>query len=99
MTRRDETAPAGLAGLPERLTADMVRARRGQWSADQLRQLPATVDLETAGSVLGMALTKARELARAGEFPVRIIRHGDRYVVPTRPLLVLLGIEAERAAG
>jgi hypothetical protein len=90
------TAPGG---VPERLTVAEIRTRRGRWTADQLRQLPATVDLETAASVLAMGLTKARELARIGEFPVRVIHHGDRYVIPARALLVLLDVEAERPAG
>lgn len=70
------------------------KPRRGHWTADDLRGLPVTVDLATAGSVLDMGITKARELARAGQFPVRVIRHGDRYVVPTRALLDLLEVPA-----
>ncbi|WP_347176933.1 hypothetical protein [Parafrankia sp. EAN1pec] len=66
---------------------------RGRWTAAQLRALPVTTDLATAGSVLDMGLTKARELARAGQFPVPVVKHGERYVVPTRPLLALLGVE------
>jgi hypothetical protein len=65
---------------------------RGRWTVDDLRGLPATVDLATAGSVLGMGLTKARAMARADDFPVPVIRHGERYVIPTRPLLDLLGL-------
>lgn len=65
---------------------------RGRWTARQLRALPVTVDVETAGSVLGMGLWKARQMVRAGEFPVPVVKHGSRYVVPTRPLLTLLGI-------
>lgn len=70
-----------------------VRSRRGSWTAAQLRALPATTDVETAGSVLGMGLWKARALIRDGEFPVPVIRHGSRYIIPTRPLLALLGVE------
>lgn len=76
-------------------SADQVRERpkRGQWTADDLRRLPVTIRLETAASVLDMGLTKARELARAGQFPVLVLKHGERYVVPTQPLLALLGVE------
>lgn len=35
---------------------------------------------------------KAYELARAGEFPVRIIRVGAGYHVPTAELLKVLGV-------
>ncbi|ONH55465.1 hypothetical protein CcI49_28500 [Frankia sp. CcI49] len=66
---------------------------RGQWTARQLQALPVTVDVETAGSILGMGLWKARQLVRAGAFPVPVHRHGCRYVVPSRPLLALLGVE------
>ncbi|KLL11839.1 MULTISPECIES: helix-turn-helix domain-containing protein [Protofrankia] len=69
------------------------KPRRGQWTTRQLRALPVIVDVETAASVLGMGLTKARALIRAGEFPVRVIKHGDRYVIPLRGLLALLGVE------
>ncbi|MEX5711982.1 hypothetical protein AB1484_27715 [Parafrankia sp. FMc6] len=80
-----------------------VQPKRGEWTARQLRALPVTVDVETAGSVLGMGLWKARQLVRAGEFPVRVIRHGERYIIPSAPLLELLGVEPAdtdgRAAG
>lgn len=32
------------------------RPKRGRWTARQLRALPVTVDVETAGSALGMGL-------------------------------------------
>lgn len=69
------------------------KPRRGQWTVRQLRALPATTDVETAGSALGMGLWKARALIRDGQFPVPVIRHGSRYIVPTRPILNLLGVE------
>ncbi|WP_261554769.1 hypothetical protein [Frankia tisae] len=69
--------------------------KRGQWTAADLRALPVTTDLATAASVLNMGLTKARDLARIDQFPVPVLRHGERYVVPTRPLLALLDVEPE----
>lgn len=69
-----------------------VQPKRGQWTARQLQALPATVDVGTAGSALGMGLWKARALIRDGQFPVPVIRHGCRYIVPTRPILALLGV-------
>ncbi len=74
------------------------KPERGQWAADDVRALGVITDLATAGSVLDMGLTKARELARTGQFPVPILKHGERYVVPVRPLLVLLGVASEGAA-
>jgi len=70
-----------------------MRPERGRWTVRQLRALPVTTDVETAGSALGMGLWKARALVRDDAFPVPVIRHGSRYVVPTRPILALLGVE------
>jgi predicted DNA-binding transcriptional regulator AlpA len=40
---------------------------------DQLNALPTAVDLTTAARALGIGRTKAYQLAKAGEFPCRII--------------------------
>lgn len=68
------------------------------WSADDVRRLGVRTDLETAGSVLGISRTTAYGLARAGQFPVPVLRLGARYVVPTAPLLDLLGVAPSAAA-
>lgn len=60
------------------------------WTAAQVAALPVTVDLVTAGSVFGMGRTKSHELARAGSFPVAVLRLGARYLVPTSPIKRLL---------
>lgn len=60
-------------------------------SLAELGELPAVVDLVTAGKVLGIGRTKSYELARSGEFPCRILRVGKAYLVPTPELLALLG--------
>jgi hypothetical protein len=59
---------------------------------EQLNALPTTTDLITAARALRIGRTKAYELARAGEFPVRIIRVGTSYHVPTSELLKVLGV-------
>jgi hypothetical protein len=64
------------------------------WTIDAVRNLGATVDIETAGAILGIGRSKSYELAQAGEFPVRILRIGRRYLVPTPAILDLLGIAA-----
>ncbi|WP_261558902.1 hypothetical protein [Frankia tisae] len=74
--------------------AEEPRPARGCWTLADLEALPLITDLRTAGSVLGMGSTKARELARSGQFPVKIIRHGDRYFVPVAALRRLL-VEAD----
>ncbi len=59
----------------------------------QLLQLPAVVDLVTAGRALGIGRSKAYELAQAGQFPCRVIRVGHNYRVPTAELLHILGMQ------
>jgi hypothetical protein len=59
----------------------------------ELLALPSSVDLATAGRALGLGRTKSHELARAGQFPVRVLRLGNAYRVPTADLLALLGID------
>lgn len=86
-----------MTSQPARHTSADLRRMRGKWTRKQLRDLPATVDVETAGSALGMGLWKARALIRNEQFPVPFIRHGSRYTVPTAPILALLGVEPDAA--
>ncbi len=60
------------------------------WTADAVRQLGMTTDVETAAAILGIGCTKAYELAKSGAFPVRVLRIGRRYVVPVPALMALL---------
>lgn len=68
-------------------------------SRDELLALPASVDLQTAGAAVGIGKSKAYELAAAGEFPVRVLRLGKTYRVPTAELLELLGVEVPVRGG
>ena len=61
------------------------------WTANAVRGLGLTTDVETAGAILGIGRTKAYELAKNGEFPVTVLRIGRRYVIPTPEILTLLG--------
>lgn len=63
------------------------------WTVQAVRALGVTTDVETAGAVLGIGRTKAYEMAKAGEFPVRLVRIGRRYVVPVAAVLRLLDVE------
>jgi len=63
------------------------------WTIDAVRGLGATIDIETAGAILGIGRSKSYELAKSGAFPVRVLRIGKRYLVPTPSILALLGIE------
>jgi predicted DNA-binding transcriptional regulator AlpA len=59
----------------------------------QLLQLPAVIDLVTAGRALGTGRSKSYELAQTGKFPCRVIRVGHNYRVPTAELLHILGMQ------
>ncbi|MFI0487079.1 DNA-binding protein [Actinomadura sp. 9N215] len=61
-------------------------------TAAEIRSLPATIDLVTAGRVFGVGRTKAYQLARTGQFPCRVLRVGRNYRVPTAELLTVLGL-------
>ena len=65
--------------------------REGVWTIEAIRALGATTDVRTAGAILGIGRTKAYEMARDGNFPVPVLRLGRRILVPTLPILTLLG--------
>ncbi|MEU4424834.1 helix-turn-helix domain-containing protein [Actinoplanes sp. NPDC024001] len=66
--------------------------RRTRWTAEAVRELGLTTDIETAASILNVGRSKAYALAKNGDFPVRVIRVGRSYVVPVSALRELLGI-------
>lgn len=67
-------------------------------SRAELLELPASVDLPTAGRAFGLGRTRVYELVRKGEFPVRVVRLGNKYRVPTAELLTALGIDPAAVA-
>lgn len=52
-----------------------------------------TLTLPEAAALLGIGRTSSYAAARDGNFPVPVIKIGGRYVVPTKPLLDLLGLD------
>lgn len=52
-----------------------------------------TVSLTQAAALLGIGRSSAYAAAREGAFPTRVIKINGRYVVPTKPLLDLLGLD------
>jgi hypothetical protein len=68
-------------------------------TAKELLELPATVDLVTAGRAFGVGRTTAYALARNGEFPCRVIRAGKAYRAVTADLLRVLDIATEKRRG
>lgn len=67
-------------------------------TAAEIRSLPATIDLVTAGAIFGIGRTTAYHLARAGDFPCRVLRIGRTYRVSTADVLVALGLSADAEA-
>jgi len=61
------------------------------WTPHAVRQLGMTTDLPTAASILGIGRTPAFDLAKTGDFPVRLLRLGRRVLVPVADLLAILG--------
>lgn len=63
------------------------------WTEDAVRRLGMTTDLATAASIIGIGRTLAFELAKADEFPVRLVRLRRRVLVPIPDLLRFLGVD------
>ncbi|MEU3898816.1 hypothetical protein [Streptomyces sp. NPDC045251] len=64
---------------------------RGMSTAEIL-DLPAAVDVLTAGRALNIGRTRSYDLAKRGEFPVPLLRLGAQYRARRADLLDLLGI-------
>jgi hypothetical protein len=56
--------------------------------------LPAVIDVETAGRLLGLGRSAAYQLVKDGAWPTPVLRLGRRWRVLTAPLLALLGMDA-----
>lgn len=56
----------------------------------EVRKWPATVDVETAATALGVSRSTAYEAIRCGTFPVKVIPVSRRKVVVTASLVALL---------
>ena len=74
------TEPANVLGLVEAHV----------WTIEAIQNLGSTTDIETAAAIIGIGRTKAYELAKANEFPVKTLRIGRRYLIPVPAILQLL---------
>ncbi|KAB1161408.1 helix-turn-helix domain-containing protein [Micromonospora sp. AMSO12t] len=61
-----------------------------KWTVERVQSLGAVTNVVTAGAVLGIGRTKAYELAKVNQFPVRILKVGRRYLVPVADIMDLL---------
>lgn len=59
----------------------------------QLRDLPATVSLPTAGGFFGLSRAGSYQLHQRGEFPVTVRQLGSRFVVAQTDLARALGVD------
>ncbi|MDL4817354.1 helix-turn-helix domain-containing protein [Actinomadura opuntiae] len=66
-------------------------------TAAEIRSLPATIDLVTAGRIVGVGRTKAYQLARSGRFPCRVLRIGRNYRVCAADLIAVLGLACDNS--
>ena len=69
----------------------MKRTHEGM-TADEVRALPAVVDIDTSARVLMLGRTNAYAMARRGDFPVPLLRFGTQYRARRVDLMELLGI-------
>lgn len=65
---------------------------------DDLMALPVSVDIVIAGRALGVGRTLAYDMAKRGEFPVRVLKLGNRYRVARADLLRYLGEDLAEVA-
>lgn len=62
-------------------------------NADELLALPVSVKLAIANKALGLGRSTGYDLARRGQYPVKVLRLGNAYRVVTRDLQELLGMK------
>ncbi|MEV0133716.1 DNA-binding protein [Dactylosporangium sp. NPDC050688] len=65
------------------------------WTEERIRALGAITDLPTAASVFGLGRALAYQLARNGQFPIPVLRVGNRYRVAVAAILTALQLPAE----
>jgi hypothetical protein len=84
--------PFDLAELLNRRQISEVRKMTQPMTEAELLALPPAVDLATAGRAFGIGRTKAFELARADEFPVKVLKVGQKFRVPRTAILEALDV-------
>lgn len=64
------------------------------WTAQDLRELPVTINLATSYEILGISRSTAYELYRGGQYPVPVLKLRGCLRVITADLCKLLGVQA-----
>ena len=65
---------------------------------EDIQQWPAVVGIPSASEACGFSKSLGYALAQRGEFPCRVIRVGNRYLVPTAGIIALLEGDGGQAA-
>ena len=66
---------------------------KATWTRQAIEALGVRTDVPTAGAILaGLCRDESYRAVKRGTFPVPVIKVGRRLVVPTAPILELLGI-------
>jgi hypothetical protein len=76
-----------IAGAPPAQDVGVADHQRPLWP-----ELPPTLDVVSAGTLLGVGRTLAYRLVRQGKWPTHVVRAGGKIMIPTVPLLEFLGI-------
>ncbi|GAA3449637.1 helix-turn-helix transcriptional regulator [Dactylosporangium matsuzakiense] len=87
------TPPARASSAPPQPTAPTGNSGE-TWTEDRIRALGVITDLPTAAKVFGLGRALAYALARDGQFPVPVMRVGNRYRVPVAAILAALHLPA-----
>lgn len=83
-----QAAPAERPALPPATAASA--GRNKQWTAQEVRALGVTTDLQTAAEILGLRPLSGYGIYARRAFPVPVIRVGSRLRVPVAAILDLL---------
>jgi hypothetical protein len=89
MTASDRVAadqPATHTNPPDDRPAEDIAA----WNAERIRALGLVTDLSTAARIFGLSRAAAYHLAKRDQFPVTVLRFGNRYRVPVAAILQAL---------
>ena len=76
---------------------DRATARNGSWTAEAIRALGATTDLQTLAGIFGCSGWSSRKMARTGEWErqgIKIFRIGAHYRVGVQSVLDVLGFSS-----
>ena len=69
------------------------------WTPEEVKALGVRTSVPIAGEIIaGLCRDEAYRAVKRGTFPVPVVKCGRRMVVPTAPIIALLGLEPEASA-